>query len=58
MEHMIHWGWIVAAIFGGAFIGFLAAGLCTMAKLADYQAELAAARKELEVVKGELEKAQ
>jgi len=53
---MVHWLWIVAAVLLGGFAGMFAVALCCAAGRADEQAELMAARKELEVMKRELRK--
>lgn len=37
---MIHWLWLVPAIIGGTFVGFLAAALCQAAGRADRSYDL------------------
>lgn len=37
---MIHFGWAIAGLFVGAFLGFLIAGLCAAAAQGDREDEM------------------
>lgn len=36
---MIHWAWLILALFFGGFVGFLGAAICTAAGAADREIE-------------------